>query len=356
MQSRRLPQRSDSDESGYAHASGSTALSRGDTAKRVLILNSYSLTDRNPDDHDRIRAFLDGLAEGGYQAGRHVNVDIMDSNDLVELAARTREAVQQPTHVIHAVGTPNAIVAARCGGGVPVVYYGAHPEGAGEAACRQPGVTGMVLTLPFTQNYKRFRFVRTLFPNVTRVWVPFYEGTVFCRPEMKSNHRRHRASGAPSAWVSGESSLVGYRSLAALCYIVGLEYRELVYTGLDDLVDGIEQIHADGALIMPYNDSVYLAGAPLTLTSLAIERRIPLLWNNNTEATRIGAVAAVAGCFREAGFTTGKMAAAILGGTPPERIGLLKSTRTFSSLNIERARQLGLRLTPEVIAQFDEVI
>ena len=325
-------------------------------SRRVIVLNSYSLTERPARDHVRIRAFLEGLADGGHDPERDVDVEIIDSNDLAELEARTREALQRPTDAIHAVGTPNAIVAARCGGRVPVVYYGAHPEGAGEAACRSAGVIGMVLTLPFTQDYKRFRFIRTLFPEVTRVWVPFYEGTVFCRPEMKASHGRHREEHPHSPWVAGESPLVGYRSLAALCYIIGVEYRELVYQDLEDLVRGLERIETDGALLMPYNDSVYLAGAPTTLTGFAGEQGVPLLWNNNAEATRIGAVAAVAGCLREAGFTTGRMTAAVLQGTRPERIGLLRSTRTFSSLNLERARQLRLRLRPEVIAQFDEVI
>jgi len=339
-------------ESGCGEA---TPLQRR-AGRHALVLNSYSLTGRHPNEHDRIRAFVDGLADGGYRAGHDVELEVVDSNDLAELEAQTREAVKRPTDVIHAVGTPNAIVAAHCGGGVPVVYYGAHPEGAGEAACRQAGVTGMVLTLPFTQNYKRFRFLRRLFPDVTRVWVPFYEGTVFCHEEMKASHRRHRTGGARTPWIPGGSPLVGYRSLASLCYIIGVEYRELVYQDLDDLVRGIERIDPEGALIMPYNDSVYLAGAPMALTTLAMARGIPLLWNNNTEATRIGAVAAFAGCFREAGFATGRMAASIMDGTPPDQIGRLTSTRTFSSLNLERARQLGLRPTPEVIARFDEVI
>ena len=325
-------------------------------AKRILVLNSYSLTGQPPGESVRICSFLEGLERGGYRPGRDVEVDIVDSNNLSELEEQTREAVQRPIDLIHAVGTPNAIVATRCGGGVPVVYYGAHPEGAGEAACRDGGVVGMVLTLPFTQHYKRFRFIRTLFPGVTRVWVPFYEGTVFCQPEMKLNHRRHRSTDAGSRWIAGGSALVGYKSLAALCYIIGVEYRECVYSDLTDLALGLDEIDIDGALLMPYNDSVYLEGAPAMLTGSAIARGIPLLWNNNTEATRIGAVAAVAGCFREAGTTTGEMAAAILDGTPPDRIGLLRSTKTVASLNLTRARELGLRLPPDVIAQFDEVI
>jgi ABC-type uncharacterized transport system substrate-binding protein len=326
------------------------------TPKRILVLNSYSLTSRPVENQIRFRAFLEGLEQGGYRWGENLEVDIVDSNSLGELETQTRKAIRRPLNLIHAVGTPNAIVAINCGGGTPVVYYGAHPEGAGELECRAPGVAGVVLTLPFTQDYKQFRFVRKLFPNVTTVWVPFYEKTVFCQPDMQAKHHSHRTGLSNSPWVSGDSSLVGYRGLAGLCYVTGLEYRELVYQDRNDLLRGLKLLDQDGALLMPYNDSVYCAGAPTALVDFSATSDVPLFWNNNTEATRIGAVAAISGCFREAGVETGKMAAAILDGASPQSFQLLKSTKTYASLNLARAHALGLDPSPEVIAQFDEVI
>lgn len=325
--------------------------------KRVLVLNSYTLTSRCAEDQVRIRSFFDGLELGGYRAGDNAEVDIVDSNSLSELETQTRKATKRGLDVIHAVGTPNAIVAAECGDGVPVVYYGAHPEGAGEAACRRAGVSGMVLTLPFTQNYKHFRFIRKLFPELKRVWVPFYEGTVFCQPDMKSIHHVYRRSGK-SPWISGSDQLIGYRSLANLCYIIGVEYREFVYRDREDLLWGLARIDGSGGtdVLMPYNDSVYCEGAPAALVAFSVERKIPLFWNNNTEATQIGAVAAISGCFREAGVETGKITAAILNGANPRSVGLLTSSKTYSSLNITRARALGLEPPADVVACFDEVI
>jgi putative ABC transport system substrate-binding protein len=325
--------------------------------KKILLLNSYTLTSRRAEDQVRIRSFFDGLELAGYRPGFNVNVQIVDSNSLSELETETRKATQTGLDLIHAVGTPNAIVAAESGNGVPVVYYGAHPERAGEAALRMAGVSGMVLTLPFTQNYKSFRFIRKIFPRLKRLWVPFYEGTVFCRPEMKTIHRNHRRAGK-SPWISGTEPQIGYRSLANLCYIIGLEYREFVYRDCEDLLWGLDHLESadDGDVLMPYNDSVYCEGAPDTLGTFSIDRNIPLFWNNNTEATQIGAVAAISGCFREAGIETGKIAAAILNGANPRSIGLLTSTKTYSSLNLVRAHALGLEPSAEVLSQFDEVI
>jgi ABC-type uncharacterized transport system substrate-binding protein len=325
--------------------------------KKVLILNSYTLTPKRAEDQVRIRSFFNGLELAGYKPGYNVDVQIVDSNSLPELEAKTRKATEAGLDVVHAVGTPNAIVAAECGSGVPVVYYGAHPEGAGEAACRRAGVSGMVLTLPFTQNYKHFRFIRKLFPKLKRVWVPFYEGTVFCQAEMKSIHRNLRRAGQ-SPWISGSEPLIGYRSLANLCYIIGVDYHEFVYRDCEDLLWGLDYVdNVDGSdVLMPYNDSVYCEGAPAALGNFSINRNIPLFWNNNTEATQIGAVAAISGCFREAGIETGKMAGAILDGANPRSVGLLTSTKTYSSLNLARAHALGLEPAADVVARFDEVI
>ena len=325
--------------------------------KQILVLNSYTLTSKRAEDQVRIRSFLNGLELAGYKPGYNVDVQIVDSNSLRELEIETKKATQAGLDVIHAVGTPNAIVAAECGNGVPVVYYGAHPEGAGEAACRKASISGMVLTLPFTQNYKHFRFIRKLFPKLKTLWVPFYEGTVFCQPEMKAIHQSRRSTGK-SPWIAGTESSIGYRSLANLCYIIGVDYREFVYRDSEDLLWGLDQVdNVDGGdVLMSYNDSVYCEGAPATLGTFSINSNIPLFWNNNTEATQIGAVAAISGCFREAGIETGKMAGAILDGAHPRNVGILKSTKTYSSLNAVRAHALGLEPAADVVDCFDEVI
>lgn len=324
--------------------------------RRVLILNSYTLTDTPASELVRIQSFLEGLAEGGFRVDENLEVDIIDSNDLEEIERLTIDRTDDPPDLIHAVGTPNAIIAAKQARNVPIVYYGAHPGGIGEAECRKDNVSGVVLTLPFTANYKNFRFVRKLLPSVRRVCVPFFEGTVFCHPKMKEQHRRFRQSRPPVPWVPMESMDIGYPCLSALCYIIGLEYQEFVYRDVDDLSNCLALVDPRGTLLMPYNDSVYCQGAPKVLARFGIDAGVPLLWNNNPEATRIGAWAAIAGCFQEAGLAAGRKAAAILNGTPPSEVGFDYSSKTYSSISRERTRQLGLSLTEEVLSYFDEVI
>jgi hypothetical protein len=237
-----------------------------------------------------------------------------------------------------------------------VIYYGAHPEGVGEAELAHDHVRGVRLTLPFTSNYKSYRFLRRLVPEVERVWVPFYEGTVFCPEAMRERHREYRRSHPGSPWIAGDSEWIGYKSLAGLHYIIGLEYRELVYRDLDHLEAALEHIDPDRALLMPYNDSVYCAGAPRLLTGFAADAGLPLVWNNNPEATRIGALAAIAGCFREAGGVCARQAAHVLRAGTLEGIETVTSSRSFASLDLERAAALGLTPGDGVLETFDEIL
>jgi len=186
--------------------------------------------------------------------------------------------------------------------------------------------------------------------------VPFYENTVFCPAAMKERHRGFRREQPGSPWIAGDSPWIGYRSLAGLHYIVGLEYRELVYRDLADLEAALAHIDPQDALVMPYNDSVYCAGAPELLTGWARTAGLPLIWNNNPEATRIGAMAAIAGCFQEAGSICAEQVAHILRGGTPADIESVTSSRSFASLDLARAAELGLKLDERVLPYFDEIL
>lgn len=323
---------------------------------RVLILNSYTLTGRRPEEQVRIRSFLEGMASGGFRAGEDVEVEILDSNDLGELAELLRAARARPADVIHAVGTPNAILAAEQSGDVPIVYYGAHPEGAGREDCCRRNLCGLSLALPFTAHYKSFRFLRKLVPEAARIWVPFFAGTVFCSPAMRDKHRRFRAADGGSRWVPMGSKHIGYNSLAGLCDVIGLDYRELVYEDAADLAAGLGEVDLQRSVLMSYNDNVYCAGVPALLAAFSRDTGVPLVWNNNPEATQIGALAAFAGCLREAGRITGAMAARLLAGATPAELGHANATRSFASLNLRRAGELGFAYSPGVLSRFDEIL
>ncbi len=324
--------------------------------KKIVILNSYNLTNRNPYDFVRIEYFIRGLEEKGYKKDKNSKIKVIDSNDLSMLESTLRQERGDDIDLIHAVGTPNGAIAAKFTKKIPIVYYGAHPEGVGIKECRGKNICGLILTLPFTANYKSFRFVRKLIPSVQNIYVPYYEKTIFCPEIMKEKHRMFKSKNNGPTWVPMDSEYIGYRSLASLCYIIGINYFEFVYENIDELSAVLDLMESKASMIMPYNDSAHCYGAPELLCDSSNKRGIPLIWNNNAEATQIGALAGIAGCFKEAGFVTGKMAGKILNGTQPYSLGFQISTKSYTSINLKIAKKFGLEFSDELLSHFDEVI
>ena len=325
-------------------------------ARRAGIANSYTLGSTSPLETVRVRSWLEGLEAEGFRPGGDVELLVVDSNDLGEIEDGIRWFVEEGVDLIHAVGTPNAALALSMTRDVPIVYYGAHPQGVGLEECTGPNVCGVHLALPFTSHYKSFRFLRKLLPGIRSLYVPFYEGTIFCHPQMRERYaewvRRHGRT-----WIPSDSGFIGYPGLAGLCEIIDVEYREFPLGSSAELPGALDAAapRAGGA-VMTYNDVFYCTGAPRALIQGCLDRGVPLLWNNNAEAAREGALAGIEGCWREAGGITGRMAGRVLAGEHPSRIGVVRATRSYSAVNLETAARLGLELSDDTLAYFDEVV
>jgi putative ABC transport system substrate-binding protein len=324
--------------------------------KKIIILNSYTLSNKEASGQVRIKSFFEGLREEGYINGDNLGVEIVDSNDLDVIETSLRKSLERGAHLIHAIGSPNCAISAKLTSTIPIVYYGAHPEGVGTEECHKQNTCGITLTLPFTAGYKNFRFIKKLIPPIQSVYVPFYENTLFCHEQMKKNYETLRDRYNNKSWLPMDSEFIGYRSLAGLCYIIGIKYHEFLYRDTGELTYVLDSIEGDGSVIMPYNDSVYCKDAPKLMIDASLERRIPLLWNNNPEATQLGALAAVASCFKEAGLNTGKMAGKILNGATPSDMGYHHSTQSYASINLNSARRFGLEIPPNILEYFNEII
>jgi len=324
--------------------------------KKIVILNSYSLSPKDPFEHVRIKYFLKGLLDKGFEKGKNLYVVLIDSNSLEEIERSLKKALEKEIDAIHAVGTPNAAIAGKITKEVPITYYGAHPEGSGERECRHDNICGLVLTLPFTAHYKNFRFIRRFLPSVKKIFVPYYKGTIFFTDSMKKKHKLYKDNNNGNPWIRFNSEYIGYSSLAGLCYIIGLEYFESGYSNSLELSDLLERVDPEVGMIMPYNDCVYCEKAPETLIKLSLEKKIPLIWNNNPEATQLGALAAVAGCFKEASYKTGIMTGDILNGSAPANLGLKKSQKSYASVNLKTAEMLGVNISDSILKYFNETV
>jgi ABC-type uncharacterized transport system substrate-binding protein len=357
---------------------------RRDGLPRVAVLNSYNLPGRRGADSLRVRGFLAALADAGLLPGRDFAYELIDINERPAMDAAIRRLVAGGVDLIHAFGTPNAVTALGETATVPIVYCGAHPEGIGEATLAAPNVTGCIFTLPLTSSYKGFRLVRRLLPRVRTVWTAFFEGTLFVQPAMRELHRSagSAASAAGSAapagsvraslaarperatragrggagrrvWLTGGSGPVGFESLAGLAAIIGLGYRELVFSDPAELSAALEEIDPATGLFMNYTELLHCPGAFEVVVERTAALGIPAIFNNSAQAAAAGLLAGVAADWAKAGRQGGETAARILRGTPPAAIPRTIHPDRVAWINLDTACRLGLDPDPEVLASFD---
>jgi ABC-type uncharacterized transport system substrate-binding protein len=325
--------------------------------RTVAILNSYNLPGRSGRQTRRVQEFVQALAGEGWEEGRNLNVVLVDCEDPRQTRETAGRLAAEGVDLFHAIGTPNAVAAitalAAIDAGIPVVYYGAHPEGIGDDACRSSNVTGEILALPFTSNYKRFRLLRGFLPRVTRVWTPFYEETVFVRPRMREIHQAARDRAGRRVWLRGEDEEVGFQTLAGISYVIDVQYRELVYSDAEELERALDEADPRDGVLMPYNESFHCPGALETLLRVSRERRIPLIWNNNTQVTTIGALSGIGADFAKLGRVCGRTAAAILGGAQPQELPRRLHDDQLAWINLDVAKHMGLDLDESALGSFD---
>ena len=322
---------------------------------KIGILNSYLYPGDDASNSIRIRTFLDGLKENGYDPGDDVSVKIFNSNDQNEILEAAGRFVSEGVDIIHAVGTPNASIARQVTDSVPVVYYGAHPQGVGLDECQGDNVCGLEMTLPFTSNYKYFLIIRKIVPYCKKLYVPFYDGTVFCHKKMRESYHDWRGKNG-DRWIPSDDAHIGYDGLAKLSEVIDLEYYEFPLSDSTNIQEMFDSIDPSCGMLMVYNDSFYCPDAPAAFISEAWERKLPLIWNNNAAVANYGALAGLAGCLRESASITAEMCTKIFQGESPSHLGLVTADKTYCSYNWAAARRLGLNPSEKLLNKFDKVV
>jgi len=335
--------------------SGTTGRSKGNGHRpHVALLNSYNIPPgKPPRESRRITDFLAAMAARGWVEGQNFDFTLIDIEERPAMEAAVRQLVADGVDLIHAYGTPNGVAAAEATSEVPILYCGAHPEGIAEVTLGAPNVTGKVFALPFTSSYKNFRFLRRFLPHVQTVWTVFFENTVFVRPEMRELHNSARDRAGKRVWLSGKEGPVGFYTLAGLGDIVGVEYKELLFSDPDELARGMEEIDTRTGAFMNYNELLHCPGAFETVLKKSAELGIPTIFNNNAQAAAEGHLAGFAADWAKLARQTGDIAAQILDGAHPRDFPREIHADQVAWLNLDTARHLGLQFDDEVLRTFD---
>jgi putative ABC transport system substrate-binding protein len=280
-----------------------------------------------------IKAFREGLEEGGFVEGRNLRVEQRWADNHPErLAGLADELVRQGVAAI--VGNGISVEAARVATTrIPIVFViGDDPVKSGFVkSLSRPGgnLTGVTFFGGGLLGAKRIELINDLVPNSKVIAVlidPTYHGT-----------------GADLADAQGAGRTLGKRIV-----LVKAERAS-------EFEAAFAEIAAAKA------GAVLLAGGPVftsqrkVLIALAARHRIPAIYDVREFAADGGLMsyaASFSGAYRQAG----RYVARILKGTKPSELPVLQPTTFELVINLKAAKALGLTVPPTLLARADEVI
>jgi putative ABC transport system substrate-binding protein len=281
-----------------------------------------------------LRAFRAGLSEAGVTEGRNVTIEerwAEGRND--RLPDLVDDLLSRKVDVIVAVTTPGALAAKAATPTIPVIFaIGSDPVKDGIVpSLNRPGgnVTG-VTALTSELGPKRLELMSEILPQA----VTF---------ALLVNRRNPQLA---------DGQTVELRTAAAR---LGRELRVFDAGSDAELNAAFTQLKAAGAQGLVISADGFFTSHGRRLATLAIEHRIPAVYQNRSFAEAGGLVsygASTADAWRLAGGYAGR----ILRGEHPADLPVQQATRVELILNGKTAKTLGLSMPPSVLARADEVI
>lgn len=254
-------------------------------------------------------------------------------------------------------GTDSAIRLAAVNDRIPMLYFGAHPENNGLELLNQGNVAGVRLNLPLIWSYAdNFALLKELMPQLERIYFALNLDSEFAFSNVRVlySHFKRKQAGF---WIAGESPSIGYRSVAFLAERAGIRYFEGPYSNVAELEQGLCEADLHNAALVGFNDTVLNQGATDFLLKFSEANDVPLFWVNNPSVIERFGVADFSSDFEAVGRIVGTLALEILrDGKPIGEIAFQEDPGTRRTLNLKRARALGLVEAGHTRAKFHEVI
>lgn len=276
-------------------------------------------------------ALFERLSEVGYVEGRNLEVDfVLLAPDATDVLGPYRALVTRGADVLFVTGTDIPLLAARiaAAGRVPIVMLAADydPIEAGYVeSLARPGsnLTGVFIRQPELAA-KRVELAYQLFPSNRRliVWI---------------DHNVQQQA---------DAALRAARSL-------GLEVQPLKadYT-IEPMFQRIQSLGSPPTLL-PAMEFVRVNRD--MICRMALERRIPLIAPQR-EFVESGALLSYGARLDDAYRLAADYISRIAGGSKPADLPIQQPTRFELSINGRTARELGIALSPTVLARADEVV
>jgi putative ABC transport system substrate-binding protein len=282
---------------------------------------------------DRLRAFRQGLKEGGYVEGDNVTVIYrFAENQSDRLPTLAAELVRRPVAVIVAPSGTSALAAKAATATIPIVFaVGDDPVRLGlVASLARPG--GNLTGINFFSGElaaKKLELLRELTPTAVRV-------AVLVDP----------ASGAIETVL---------RDTEAAARAMGLQIRVFNVSTSGEINAAFASFVRERPDTLFVSGGVILNSRRAQLVNLASFHRLPAIFPNR-EPVEIGGLMSYGSdpddAWRQAGAYVGR----ILKGAKPADLPVVQASKFELVINVETARMLGLNIPASVLARADEVI
>jgi putative ABC transport system substrate-binding protein len=308
---------------------------RAQQPERMRLVGVLMGSDDNAEARSRITAFLQALQDLGWSEGRTVQIDLRWGGHSPEgIAAHARELVQLKPDVIFTGPTNALIPLQKETRTIPIVFATvSDPLGQGfvQSLARPNGnITGFS-NLEYSLIGKWLQLLKEAAPGVTQVGL------------MIS--------------TLNASSLKWYQMFKAVAPTLAIEPIDAPISNDDDIKVTIKSLagRPNSALIVAGDTYVEAPAARQTIINLTARHRLPALYGVQSFAPAGGLL--VYGIdpidpYRRAASYVDR----ILKGEKPGDLPVQRPTKFRFTVNLKTAKELGLELSPSLVATADEVL
>jgi putative ABC transport system substrate-binding protein len=283
----------------------------------------------------RSEAFAAGLRELGYVKGKNIAIECRHAGGLYSGFQPAADAlVKSRPEIIVAFGQPNIKAAQRATKDIPVVMLasGEPVESGFAASLSRPGgnLTGLTYYV-IELNAKRLELLKAVVPGLRKVGVPV-------DPE-----------------ASAELTRAYLRDIGTAARVLGIEpvvvevKRE---TGLERAFDEMAKAGAQAVLILPY---LAFMRDTQEIADIAKWRELPSI-HVFPRYSALGGLMSYGPDFGPLQRRAAVYVDKILKGANPAELPIEQPTRFEFSINLETARELGLKIPQALLMRADKVI
>jgi len=293
----------------------------------ILEISSQSGGER------RWGAFGQRLRELGYVEGQSIAFEYRYAYGKIErLAELAAELVRLRVDVIATSGFTPAQAVKNATGTIPIVIEASDPVGSGlVASLARPGgnITGFA-SLATELAGKRFELIKDVLPKVSRVAALYHTGGIAQSAQLKE--------------------------LESVAHAFGVRIQPVGVAAADDFDNAFSAMVRERAEALFVLQTSFFAGPLVSrIVELAAKHRLPAVYGSRTYPEAGGLMSYgtdVPELYRQMASYVDK----ILKGTKPAELPVQQPMRFDLIFNLKAAKQIGLTISPEVLARATLII